>query len=313
MTSIDTSAGAAYSAKVSVVITCYKYAHFLPFAMDSALGQTHQNVEVIMVNDGSPDNTDEVMQRYLSDPRVVYVKQENAGQAVAKNNGIQRATGDFVAFLDADDIWQTDKLEKQLPLFANPEVGVVYCRVKYMDEKGTPVEVADRALWRPKRGRITADIFLDNLIPFCAAVVRRSCFDKVGVMDPSFRMGIDWDLWLRMSVNYQFDFVDEPLLNYRVGHAGQMSKNYLVREQDTMRIMEQFVRANPGLLPESLIRWAYAYSYCNRGYYFRRNDRWKSLSFYFKAIRVRWQHVQAYLGIVKWLGWQILSPLGLKR
>jgi hypothetical protein len=132
-------------------------------------------------------------------------------------------------------------------------------------------------------------------------------------MDASFRMGIDWDLWLRMSVHYQFDFVDEPLLKYRVGHAGQMSKNYLVREQDTMRIMEQFVRANPGLLQERLVRWAYAYSYCNRGYYFRSHDRWKSLTFYLKAIRVRWQHRQAYLGIAKWLGWQILAPLGLKR
>src|SRR6187431_1459236 len=105
-------------AKVSVVITCYKYAHFLPLAMESVLNQTHHNVEVIMVNDGSPDNTDEVMQRYLSDPRVVYINQANAGQAIAKNNGIKRATGDFVAFLDADDIWELDKLEKQLKLFA---------------------------------------------------------------------------------------------------------------------------------------------------------------------------------------------------
>jgi glycosyltransferase involved in cell wall biosynthesis len=300
-------------AKVSVVITCYKYAHYLPLAMESVLNQTHHNVEVIMVNDGSPDNTDEVMQRYLSDPRVVYINQANAGQAIAKNNGIKRATGDFIAFLDADDIWELDKLEKQLKLFANPAVGVVYCRVKYMDEKGAPVTIPDRALWQPVRGKITDAIFRDNLIPFCATVVRRECFDKVGMMDPQFKMGIDWDLWLRMSVHYEYDFVNEALLRYRVGHSGQMSKNYLQREADTMRIMETFVRANPGLLPASLIRWAYAYSYCNRGYYFRRDDRWKSLSFYFKAIKTRWQHTQAYVGIVKWVGWQVLSPLGLKR
>lgn len=302
-----------HDAKVSVVITCYKYAHYLPFALDSVLAQTHRNVEVIMVNDGSPDNTDEVMQRYAGDPRVVYVKQENAGQAIAKNNGIKRATGDFIAFLDADDIWDSTKLEKQLPLFADPEVGVVYCRVKYIDEHNAPMHVEQNELWEPRRGWIAAHLFRDNLVPFCAAVVRRACFAKVGDMDASFRMGIDWDLWLRMSVHYKFDFVDEALLRYRVGHSGQMSKNALVRQADTMRIMEQFVAANPGLLPTSLVRWAYAYSYCNRAYYFRGREPWTSLSFYFKAISARWYHFDAYKGIAKWLGWQVLAPLGLRR
>ena len=310
---MNASPKAAQDLKVSVVITCYKYAHFLPLAMDSALNQTHRNVEVIMVNDGSPDDTDEVMQRYLADPRVVYINQANAGQAVAKNNGIKRASGDLIAFLDADDIWELDKLEKQVPLFAKPAVGVVYCRVKYMDENGAPVTLQESPLWKPVRGRIAEDIFRENLIPFCAAVVRRECFDKVGVMDPQYKMGIDWDLWLRMSVHYEYDFVDEPLLRYRVGHAGQMSKNYLQREADTMRIMDNFVRANPGLLPANLVSWAYAFSYCNRGYNFRSRDRWKSLAYYFKAIRTRWYHTPAYVGIAKWLGWQMLAPLGLKR
>lgn len=299
--------------KISVVITCYKYAQYLPFAMDSALGQTHRNIEVIMVNDGSPDNTDEVMQRYLSDRRVIYVKQENAGQAIAKNNGIKRASGDFIAFLDADDIWALDKLEKQLPLFENPQVGVVYCRVNYIDEQGKPIERNMHSLLEPRSGWIVQHIFLDNLVPFCAAVVRRECFDRVGVMDPSFRMGIDWDLWLRMSVHYQFEFVDEALLTYRVGHSGQMSKNFLVREQDTMRIMQKFLAANPQLLPRSLVQWALAYSFCNRGYYFRREDGWKSLRFYLRAIGARWNHGTAYYGVLKLIGYKVLAPLGLKR
>lgn len=302
-----------HDAKVSVIITCYKYAHFLPYAMDSVLGQTHRNLEVIMVNDGSPDNTDEVMQRYLADPRVLYVKQENAGQAVAKNNGIERATGDFIAFLDADDVWALDKLEKQLPLFKTPRVGVVYSRVKYMDESGRPISMETRDLLAPRSGWIAQHIFKDNLIPFCATIVRRECFDNVGVMDTSFRMGIDWDLWLRMSVHYQFDYVDEPLLTYRVGHAGQMSKNFAVREQDTMRIMQKFIDANPTLLSRSLVQWAFAYSFCNRGYYFRKDDGWRSLSFYLRAIGARWTHVAAYYGILKLVAYKALTPLGLKR
>lgn len=299
--------------KVSVVITCYKYAHFLTNAMDSVLGQTYRDLEVLMVNDGSPDNTDEVMQRYASDPRVIYIKQENAGQAIAKNNGIRRASGDFVAFLDADDSWALDKLEKQMALFAEPQVGVVYCDVKYMDENGAPMARANEGLHAPRRGWIAEHLFRDNLVPFCAAVVRRECFEKVGVMDTSFKMGIDWDLWLRMSVHYQFDFVAEPLLNYRVGHSGQMSKNYAQRELDTMRIMRKFIAENPGLLRPSLIRWAFAYSYCNRGYHYRRLDLGKSLSYYLQAIGARWNHVDAYVGIAKWMGSAVLVPFGIRR
>jgi glycosyltransferase involved in cell wall biosynthesis len=281
--------------KVSVVITCYKYAHFLNSSMESVLGQTYRNIEVLMVNDGSPDNTDEVMKRYIADPRVVSIKQENAGQAIA------------------DDSWALDKLEKQMALFAAPQVGVVYCNVRYMDEAGEPLARENKGLHAPRRGRIAEHLFRDNLVPFCAAVVRRECFEKVGVMDTSFRMGIDWDLWLRMSVHYEFDFVAEPLLNYRVGHSGQMSKNYLQREQDTMRIMRKFIADNPELLPPSLVSWAFAYSYCNRGYHYRRFDLRKSLSYYLRAIGARWNHADAYIGIAKWMGSAVLVPFGIRR
>ena len=266
-----------------------------------------------MVNDDSPDNTHEVMQAYLSDPRVIYIKQENSGQAIAKNNGIARATGEFIAFLDADDAWALDKLEKQLKLFSDPQVGVVYSRVRYMDESGAAVVKETQGLLEPRSGWIVQDIFRDNLIPFCAAIVRRECFEKVGLMDTSFRMGIDWDLWLRMSVFYKFEYVDEPLLIYRVGHSGQMSKNYAVREQDTMRIMKKFIDENPNLLPKSLVSWAFAYSYCNRGYRFRANDRWKSLSFYLKAVSARWNHWDAYVGILKCVAYSVIAPLKVKR
>lgn len=299
--------------KVSVVLTCYKYAHFLPYALDSVLAQTYGDVEAIVVNDGSPDNTDEVMQRYLADPRVVYIKQENGGQAVAKNTGIRAARGEFVAFLDADDIWDPRKLEKQMPLFADARVGVTYTGMSFIDEAGKPVAHEFSALSKPRAGRITEHLFVDNIVPFSSSVVRRSCFDEVGVMDTSFRMAIDWDLWLRMSVRYDFAFVDEPLLRYRMGHSGQMSKNIFVREKDTMRIMEQFLAAHPGLLPQRLIDWVMAYSCCNRGYYYRSVDGWHSLSWYLRAIRWRWNHGTAYWGLFKLAASKTLAPLGIRR
>lgn len=300
-------------AKVSVVMTCYKYAHFLPFAVDSVLGQSYRNLELIMVNDGSPDNTDEVMQCYLADPRVVYIKQKNAGQTVAKNVGIKAATGQFIAFLDADDIWHPQKLEQQMPLFLNPRTGIVYSTMDFIDEAGVKIPYRMSKMSTPRAGKITEFLFVDNIVPFSAAVARRECFDKVGMMDTNLRMAIDWDLWLRMSVFFEFDFVDQPLLSYRVGHSGQMSKNYFVREKDTMRIMQQFVAANPGLLPKPLVAWTMAYSCCNRGYRFRSVDAGKSLDYYLQAIRWRWNHLPAYTGIAKWLVFRGLTLLGLRK
>jgi glycosyltransferase involved in cell wall biosynthesis len=302
-----------HSPKVSVVMTCYKYAQYLPYAVDSVLGQTYPNVELIMVNDGSPDNTDEVMQRYLGDPRVKYIKQPNSGQTVAKNNGIRAATGEFIAFLDADDIWHREKLARQMPLFAKPEVGVVYSTMEFIDDAGEKVPYQASPLSKPRSGRITEALFVDNIVPFSAAVARRECFEKVGLMDDTLKMAIDWDLWLRMSVHYAFDFVDEPLMLYRVGHPGQMSKNYFVREKDTMRIMQKFLAANPGVLPSGLVRWVMAYSCCNRGYNFRPVDGWTSLKYYLKAIGWRWNHGTAYVGILKLIAFKTLRPLLPRR
>jgi glycosyltransferase involved in cell wall biosynthesis len=288
--------------KVSVVMTCYKYAHFLPFALDSVLGQTYGNVEAVMVNDGSPDNTDEVMQPYLADPRVKYVNQKNAGQAIAKNNGIRNATGEFIAFLDADDIWELNKLEKQMPLFADPEVGIVYSRTRFIDEKNVVLyddDALTREYLKPQRGWIAPQLFLDNFVPFSATVTRRECFEKVGVFDESFRMGIDWDLWLRMSVPYKYDYVDERLLKYRVGHAGQMSKNLDVREVDTTRIMEKFLELHPNAVPREVVKQAMVYTYCNRGYRYRTIDAAKSLRYYLKALAERPTSWTAMNGIAK--------------
>jgi hypothetical protein len=133
------------------------------------------------------------------------------------------------------------------------------------------------------------------------------------MMDTSYRMAIDWDLWLRMSVRYKFDFIDEPLLRYRLGHPGQMSKNLHVREVDTMRIMQNFLAANPGLLPRRLVNWVMAYSYCLRGYRNRRTDGWKSLRCYLQAIRWRWAHGTAYAGIAKLIVYKTLAIPGLVR
>ena len=102
---------------VSVIVTCYNYAQYLEGCLRSILNQTYQDFELLIINDGSTDNTDEVVARFLDNEKIRYIKQNNTGQAIATNNGIMAASGELIAFLDADDLWEPTKLEKQVKLF----------------------------------------------------------------------------------------------------------------------------------------------------------------------------------------------------
>jgi hypothetical protein len=112
-------------------------------------------------------------------------------------------------------------------------------------------------------------------------------------------MGIDWDLWLRISTQFEFDFVDEPLLLYRIGHSGQMSRKVEIRQKCSDRIMESFLHKHPGVLSDAVIREGHYLTFCNRGAYYRREDRRKSYEFFLKAIRTMPFKKEAYIGIVK--------------
>ena len=285
---------------ISIILTCYNYGDYVGDAIGSALKQSYTDFEVIVVNDGSTDNSEEVISRFLDDPRIKYIKQKNAGQANAKNTGIKNAARDLIAFLDADDMWEPDKLAKQVKLFNNPNVGVVYSRARYIDGDGNPLDLRLQSKYlQPRSGKVTEWLIFDNFVPFSSSVVRRECFEKIGLFDESLKMGIDWDLWLRISVHYEFDYINEPLLIYRVGHSGQMSKNIEVRQQCSDRIYEKFLSAHREVLPEETIRAALHYTYCSRGYYFRQVNRRKALLYYLKALAIKPFSSSPYKGIIR--------------
>lgn len=286
--------------KVSVVITCYNYGKFLATAIDSVLEQTYPEFEIILVDDGSTDNTEQVANQYAHHPRLTYIRQNNAGQANAKNTGIKHASGEFIAFLDADDRWCPDKLEKQMIRFEIKNVGVVYCRAKYLNEDDEEIFFAMTGPYlQPRRNKVTNWLIFDNFVPFSSSVVRKECLDKFGTFDETLKMGIDWDLWLRISTAYSFDFVDEHLFYYRMGHSGQMSKNLETRQECSDRIMERFLAHYPYALGVKTVERAMYYTYCNRGEYFRSIDKKKSTNLFLKAIRILPYKINAYKGLVK--------------
>ncbi len=286
--------------RVSVVVSCYNYGAFLAGAVESALKQTWQNIEILIVDDGSTDDTEQVAARLVAaDPRVSYLRQTNQGQASAKNLGISKGSAPFVAFLDADDRWRPDKLERQIPLFSDSRVGVVFSRMRPVDAEGKPLSKQDvNSLRMPRRGQVTDALFIDNFIPFSSAVVRRAVFDRVGAMDSALSMGIDWDLWLRASIHFHFDFVAGPLLDYRVGHSGQMSHRQEERFGWADRIMSQFLERNPGAVSRSALILAWGHTFSSRGLYFRERDLSRSTSNYWRSIQAMPLQLDAYRGLL---------------
>jgi len=281
--------------KVSVVITCYNYGQYVEAALQSVLSQTFQDFEIILINDGSTDDSEEKIHPFLSDPRLKYIKQNNSGQAKAKNRGINESSGEFIAFLDADDKWEKTKLEKQLPLFFDKNMGVIYSKTKYIDENNNPVNLVlkDKYL-QPRKGRVTNFLYMNNFVPFSSSIVRCTCFDKFGLFDESLSMGIDWDLWLRVSTHYNFDFVDDYLLIYRIGHSGQMSKKTEIRHKCSDRIMEQFKKKYPAFVSAKSHRNALSYTYFNRSKYYSHKDPWKGICFSLKATRLAPGELKGY-------------------
>ncbi len=286
---------------VSIIVTCYNYGQYVADCLRSVQRQTFGDFEVIIIDDGSTDNSEQQIQPFLKDDRFRYIKQDNSGQANAKNRGIRESRAGLVAFLDADDLWVEKKLELQIPLFADhPQTGVVFSRVDLIDAEGNPLmrEKPGKYL-KPRRGRVSQYLVYDNFIPFSSVIVRKTCFEQLGCFDEMFSMGIDWDLWLRFSTMYSFDYYDEPLIKYRVGHRGQMSKNLLERFTCADKIIDKFSKKFPNVAPEIILKDAAYYSYCLRGYALRKNGLRQSLKFYLRAIVLFPCRLSAYLELFK--------------
>jgi glycosyltransferase involved in cell wall biosynthesis len=229
-------------------------------AVDSILTQTHAATEVIVIDDGSADETPEVLKRFSTDPRVVLIRQPNAGQTVAKNRGLREVRGDFVGFCDADDLWHPQKIERQLPHFSNPRVGVVYSDFRFIDGEGRPIPTH-----RPQThsGRITGKLLADNFVHFPTVLVRREAIDAAGGFDESLTMSIDYDLWLRLSVDWEFLYLPEILVDYRIWE-GQMSHRTGERLENALRLMRRFLAMHPESVTaaERHNAWAHTYVTC---------------------------------------------------
>ena len=211
------------AAKVSVVIPTYNSLHFLPQTLASVRAQTFRDFEIIVVNDGSSDGTEEWLAQH-HEPHLTVITQANKGVAEARNVGIDHSSSDYIALLDADDLWEPTKLEQQVAcLDAHPEVGLVHTAIRYIDETGKDLE---RILGVQGEGSIWEEVVLKMPIR-CGStpLIRHRCFAEVGGFEPSLHFSEEWDMWIRIAKTFEFAIINEPLVRYRQ-HNNNMTKGY---------------------------------------------------------------------------------------
>lgn len=221
--------------EVSVVIPSYNSAAYLPQAVDSVLAQTFRDVEVLVIDDGSTDDTAAVMGRYGEPVR--YIRQPNGGVSRARNRGIEESRGRYVAFLDADDTWFPQKLERQLSaLDGKTDYRVCYSGFVRVDSNLAPLGVHRG---NPAGATLAGLLTQGNQVgSICTVLVDRSLFDRTGGFDPQLSQCADWDMWVRLAVHTPFLYVDESLVTYRQ-HGENMSRSAPLLERDSVRVLEK--------------------------------------------------------------------------
>lgn len=247
-------------ATISVIIPTYNAERTILETIESVQQQTFCDFELIVINDGSTDRTLELLAT-VQDPRLKVFSYENGGLPVARNRGIARSTGEFIAFLDADDLWTPDKLELQLAaLQQHSNAGVVYSWTLFMDEKGESF-YADEPIHF--EGNVLTQLLMKNFIASGSnAMVRRQAIESVGEFDPTLKSCEDWDYWLRLAVHWSFVLVPKAQIFYRQS-VGAMSSKVQVMEKYHLVVIERAFQSAPpelqSLKNQSLSR---VYQYC---------------------------------------------------
>lgn len=182
--------------KVSVVIPAYNAERTLRETVESVLAQTYGDLEVIVVDDGSTDGTKDVISDYVEQGRVSYIRRENGGIAASRNTGLAACTGEYIGLLDHDDLWDENKIERQLEFLTENEADFVFCYTRQLRLDGKLHEMPVEML---QYRNIPGELMRHNIIYTSSILFKRSILDYVGLLDESFRYCEDWDWWLRIA------------------------------------------------------------------------------------------------------------------
>jgi glycosyltransferase involved in cell wall biosynthesis len=245
---------------ISIIIPVYNGKATILETIASVQQQTFSDIEIIVINDGSTDSTLELL-KSIQDERLKIFSYENGGLPVARNRGISHATGEFIAFLDADDMWTPDKLELQLAaLQQHPEAGVAYSWTyfKYDEEE---YSYADESSFF--EGDVYADLLVRNFLHNGSnPLIRRQAIESVGFFDPTLKSCEDWEFYLRLAVNWDFVLVRKAQIIYRQSSSSMTSKVEVMEKSLIIVIERAFQSAPVNLqsLKKQSFSWVYKYA-----------------------------------------------------
>ena len=218
--------------KVTIIITTYNRCRFVCAAVESVLAQNFRDAEIIVVDDGSRDDTYKLLKRYGSS--IHYIYQKNKGRSAARNSGIRLSRGEYIAFLDDDDIWLPGKLESQVAfLDSHPVCALAHTFTELMDERGQPLRKETKKHLRVYRRALRLGYAYEVISRMClmytsSVVMRRRCLDKAGLFDPLMEAFEDWDIYLRFALKYEIAVIPEPLVRIRI-HTAHSTQDEFTR------------------------------------------------------------------------------------
>ena len=223
------------SVKVSVIMPAYNSAHTIAASIESVMNQTYRDFELLVVDDGSTDKTGQIAGSYL----LKYIKQQNLGAATARNNGIHQATGDLIAFLDSDDTWMPDKLQKTVEIFQNTPAAMVFTNIDFINKDDAVISTTDFESLPTET--IRRMLLSHCFIILSSVVISRDVFDNVGMFDVTLSYAEDWDLFYRIARGFPVVNSTETLTRYYLSENSMMRKTD-ARERliiDTLKVIDR--------------------------------------------------------------------------
>ena len=226
--------------RVSVVIPAYNKANLTVKVVESVLNQTYKDIEIIVVDDGSTDDTRQLICAYGD--KIKYVYKKNGGACSARNVGINLASGEYIGLLDCDDLYLPEKIKLSVDfLEKHPDFGFVHSAAYFTDDKDNILRIFSHYKSR-RTGWIGKDLLFRDFICNSTVIVRKSCFKKVGFFDESIFTPGDWDMWLRLAENYKAGYIDKPLVSYRVSSGYNLSHIEQMKKEEFKILDKAFLR-----------------------------------------------------------------------
>ena len=264
---------------VSIITPTFNRADFLPETIESVLSQDYDNFEFLIIDDGSTDNSKEVIEGYIDSGKIRYFYQENSGQSVARNKGIAEAKGEFICFLDSDNRWLPGKLSASIKAFeSHPDVDIVYGDVVLIDEAGKEFS---RNNMKRYSGQITKELLQDNCVSMNTTMTRTEKIREVDGFSEHVKVADDYDLWLRLSATCTYLYVPELMADYRV-MTNQISSDKIRRFNSNEEMIKRFIKENPSLLSNEEQQDALNFFYTRAARHFSETKRFELANNYFK-------------------------------